>query len=94
MFGIPPVNWTTDQPWAWISLVGVTVWWTLGFNAMIYLAGLHDIPAEQYEAAELDGAASWQQFRYVTAARAAAGADLRHHHDHPGQREHVRPGRI
>ena len=65
-FGIPPVNWITEQPWAWISLVGVTIWWTLGFNAIIYLAGLGDISAEQYEAAELDGASKWQQFLNVT----------------------------
>lgn len=60
------IQWTTDQPWAWIALVGVTVWWTMGFNAIIYLAGLGDIPQEQYEAASLDGASAWQQFRYVT----------------------------
>jgi multiple sugar transport system permease protein len=64
--GIPPVNWITEQPWAWVSLVAVTVWWTIGFNAIIYLAGLGDISAEQYEAAELDGASAWQQFRYIT----------------------------
>src|SRR5918997_2514860 len=66
IFGIPPVPWITDQPWAWVSLVGVTVWWTIGFNAIIYLAGLAEIPAEQYEAAEIDGASVWQQFRNVT----------------------------
>jgi multiple sugar transport system permease protein len=66
VFGIPPVPWITDQPWAWISLVAVTIWWTIGFNAIIYLAGLADIPAEQYEAADLDGASIWQQFRYIT----------------------------
>ena len=66
VFGIPPVNWITEQPWAWVSLVVVTIWWTIGFNAIIYLAGLGDIPAEQYEAADLDGASIWQQFRYVT----------------------------
>ena len=58
--------WITDQPWAWISLVAVTVWWTIGFNAIIYLAGLADIPTDQYEAADLDGASKWQQFRYIT----------------------------
>ena len=47
-------------------LVGVTVWWTLGFNAVIYLAGLQDIPQELYEAAEVDGASAWQRFRNVT----------------------------
>jgi len=66
VFGIPPVNWITEESWAWVSLVLVTIWWTIGFNAIIYLAGLGDISAEQYEAAELDGASMWQQFRYVT----------------------------
>lgn len=60
------IAWTTSQPWAWVGLVVVTVWWTLGFNAIIYLAGLGDIPAEHYEAASLDGANWWQQFIYVT----------------------------
>ena len=58
--------WTTDLPWAWVSLVGMTVWWTLGFNAIIYLAGLQDISPELYEAAEVDGAGRWQQFLNVT----------------------------
>jgi multiple sugar transport system permease protein len=66
LFGLPEIGWTNDQPWAWISLVAVTVWWTAGFNSIIYLAGLQDIPAEQYEAAELDGANTWQQFLHVT----------------------------
>ena len=60
------IPWTTDLPWAWISLVGMTVWWTLGFNAIIYLAGLQDISPELYEAAEVDGAGKWQQFLHVT----------------------------
>ena len=65
--GLPAdIPWTTGQPWAWIALVGVTVWWTIGFNAIIYLAGMADIGAEQYEAAELDGATGWQRFRYIT----------------------------
>jgi multiple sugar transport system permease protein len=66
LFGISEIGWTTEQPWAFVALVAVTVWWTAGFNAIIYLAGLQDIPAEQYEAAELDGANTWQQFRNVT----------------------------
>lgn len=60
------VPWTTDLPWVWISLVGMTVWWTLGFNATIYLAGLTDIPRELYEAAEVDGASRRQQLTNVT----------------------------
>jgi multiple sugar transport system permease protein len=65
--GLPSdTPWVTDLPWGWISLVGVTVWWTAGFNAVIYLAGLQDIPSELYEAARVDGANSWERFRHVT----------------------------
>jgi len=64
--GIGNVPWITALPWAWISLVGMTVWWTLGFNAMIYLAGLQDIPRELYEAAAVDGANAWQRFLNIT----------------------------
>ncbi|WP_308798274.1 carbohydrate ABC transporter permease [Agromyces silvae] len=67
LFGLPDdTAWTTSLPAAWVALVGVTVWWTLGFNAVIYLAALQDIPAELYEAAEMDGANAWQRFRAVT----------------------------
>lgn len=66
LFGAPDIGWTNDLPWAWIALVGMTVWWTIGFNAVIYLAGLQDIPGEQYEAAALDGANGWQRFVNVT----------------------------
>lgn len=60
------IAWTTSLPWAWVALVGVTVWWTLGYNAVIYLAGLQDIPGELYEAAKVDGASRWGRFRHVT----------------------------
>jgi multiple sugar transport system permease protein len=60
------IPWITALPWAWVSLVGVTVWWTLGFNAVIYLAGLQDIDPELYNAAKVDGANSWQRFVHVT----------------------------
>jgi multiple sugar transport system permease protein len=67
VLGLPDdTAWTTSTPAAWFALVGVTVWWTLGFNAVIYLAGLQDISPDLYEAAELDGANRWQQFRHVT----------------------------
>ncbi len=66
LFGVPQIAWTQTQPWAWVGLVLMTVWWTMGFNTVIYLAGLQDIPAEQYEAAELDGANRWSAFRAIT----------------------------
>jgi multiple sugar transport system permease protein len=65
--GLPgDIPWTTALPWAWVSLVGMTVWWTLGFNAVIYLAGLQDIDPALYDAAKVDGANRWQRFVNVT----------------------------
>ncbi|MFF4623454.1 carbohydrate ABC transporter permease [Nonomuraea jabiensis] len=65
--GLPDdIPWLQSQPAAWISIVVATVWWTLGFNAIILLAGLQNISPEQYEASALDGANARQQFRYVT----------------------------
>lgn len=67
VIGLPDdIAWLTSLPWAWVSLVGVTVWWTLGFNAVIYLAGLQNISEDLYDAAMLDGANAWQKFRDVT----------------------------
>jgi multiple sugar transport system permease protein len=66
LVGVAPVGWTQTQPAAWVALVGMTVWWTLGFNTVIYLAGLQGIPRDHYEAASLDGAGSWGKFLYVT----------------------------
>ena len=48
------------DPMGVAALVGPTVWWTLGFNCVIYLAGLQDIPRELYEAAKVDGANAWR----------------------------------
>jgi multiple sugar transport system permease protein len=65
--GLPgATSWLSSIPAAWVALIGVTVWWTLGFNAVIYIAGLQDIPRELYEAARVDGAGWWASFRHVT----------------------------
>src|SRR5690606_35611635 len=61
-----PIAWTQTQPWAWIGLVGMQVWWTLGCNTVSYLAGLQGIPTEQHEAAEIDGAGRWGQLLHMT----------------------------
>lgn len=67
MVGLPgDISWTQSQPAAWFSLVTVTLWWTLGFNTIVILAGLQSIPSEQYEAASLDGAGAFNKFLYVT----------------------------
>jgi multiple sugar transport system permease protein len=64
--GIDSPNWLTTNPWAWFSINLATLWWTVGFNTIILLAGLQSIAPELYEAAAIDGANRWQQFRHVT----------------------------
>lgn len=67
LIGLPNgTPWTVDVPWAWISLVGITVWWVSGFNMVILLAGLKGINAELYEAASIDGAGAVRKFWSVT----------------------------
>jgi multiple sugar transport system permease protein len=64
--GITAPNWLGSPNFAMVSLAITTVWWTLGFNFVLYLAGLQDIPRELYEAAAIDGAGPWQQIRTIT----------------------------
>jgi multiple sugar transport system permease protein len=61
-----PPNWLADPDWAMASVALATVWWTLGFNFVLYLAGLQEIPRNLYEAAEVDGASRWDQMRRIT----------------------------
>jgi len=60
------VNWVGAQPYAWIALIIVTVWWTIGTNMIIYQAALNGVPKDYYEAASLDGANKIHLFRYIT----------------------------
>jgi multiple sugar transport system permease protein len=64
--GISSPGWLTTNPWAWFSISLATLWWTVGFNTIILLAGLQSISPDLYEAASIDGANRWQQFRFVT----------------------------
>jgi multiple sugar transport system permease protein len=64
--GMTPPSWLGDAAWAMPSLAITTVWWTLGFNFVLYLAGLQEIPRDLYEAAAMDGAGPWQQIRSIT----------------------------
>lgn len=59
-------GWLITNPWAWISILIATLWWTIGFNTIILLAGMQGISADLYEAAAIDGANRWQQFRHIT----------------------------
>lgn len=64
--GLTGVEWLSSTTWAMPVLILLTVWKQLGFNLVIFLAGLQAIPVQRYEAAELDGANGWQKFWYVT----------------------------
>jgi multiple sugar transport system permease protein len=64
--GITPPQWLGDPHWAMWSIAAATVWWTLGFNFVLYLAGLQEIPRELYETSALEGASPWQQTRSIT----------------------------
>lgn len=66
MLGFDTPRWLSTMPYAMITIVIATVWWTMGFNMVILLAALQDIPTHLYEAAEIDGASGWQKFAYVT----------------------------
>ncbi|MDO6451567.1 sugar ABC transporter permease [Oceanobacillus profundus] len=58
--------WLADKYLAWITIVVVTLWWTVGTNMILFLVALQDIPESLYEASEIDGATRWQQFWYIT----------------------------
>lgn len=64
--GLPAQQWLYNPALALHSVVMVRVWKGVGFNMMVFLAGLQAIPNELYEAAAMDGARGWDRFRYVT----------------------------
>lgn len=64
--GIEAPNWLASNGWAMAAVVIATVWWQSGWNMILFLAGLQDIPDHLYEAAKLDGAGPWALFRYIT----------------------------
>lgn len=64
--GLEPITWITNPNLAMPAIVIATVWWSLGFAMVLFLAGLQEIPAERYEAARLDGANAWGAFRFIT----------------------------
>ncbi len=64
--GVEPQAWLLSEALALPSLIGLTVWKNLGFDLVLFSAALQAIPPEYYEASSLEGASSWQDFRYVT----------------------------
>ncbi|GAA4876296.1 sugar ABC transporter permease [Paenibacillus vulneris] len=64
--GALKIDWLGNPDFAMIAIVITTVWKGSGYYMIIYLAGLQGIPAELHEAAAIDGAGRWQQFRHIT----------------------------
>jgi multiple sugar transport system permease protein len=64
--GVSPIDWLGDPLWAMPAIILFAVWKSFGYNMIIILAGLQGIPADLYEAARIDGASAWRQFRHVT----------------------------
>jgi multiple sugar transport system permease protein len=64
-FGVDGPNWTTDPTWIKPGLVVMSLW-TVGSTAVLYLAAMAGVPRHLYEAAQMDGAGAWRQFRHVT----------------------------
>lgn len=65
-FGFEPKGWLLDGDMAMYSLVALTIWKNLGFDLILFSAALQSIPESYYEASNLDGASSWQNFWYIT----------------------------
>jgi len=65
-FGFEEIPFLVSQPWAWISVLIVTIWWTMGTNMVILGAGLKNIDKAMYEAAAIDGASYVQTMRHIT----------------------------
>jgi multiple sugar transport system permease protein len=64
--GLPTIDWLGDPHWAMPAIIVFAVWKNFGYNMIIFLAGLQSIPEPLYEAARIDGASTWRQFRHVT----------------------------
>lgn len=66
LFGLPGQDWLFSTAWAMPAVILASIWWGLGYDMVIFLAGLQGIPDVYYEAAKIDGASGVRQFRHVT----------------------------
>lgn len=64
--GVPPIDWLGNPKLAMLSIIILAVWKGFGYIMIIFITGLQSIPEELYEAARIDGAGPWQQFKHVT----------------------------
>lgn len=62
----PKIRWVSDERTALLSIIIIAAWQTMGFNTVLFLAGLQNIPGELYEAATVDGAGAWDKFWRIT----------------------------
>ena len=63
---ISPIDWLGDPNWAMPAIILMAIWKSFGYNMIIFIAGLQNIPEQLYEAAEIEGANSWHIFRHIT----------------------------
>lgn len=66
LLGVEPIDWLGDPDWAMPAIILMAVWKNFGFNMIIFIAGLQNIPTQLYEAARIDGAGAGAQFRSIT----------------------------
>ncbi|MDS4030570.1 MAG: sugar ABC transporter permease [Candidatus Contendobacter sp.] len=66
LLSIDPIDWLGDPDWAMPAIILMAVWKNFGFNMIIFIAGLQNIPPQFYEAARIDGANAWRRFRHIT----------------------------
>jgi len=64
--GISPIDWLGDPVWAMPAIIVLAIWKSFGYNMLIFVAGLQNIPDQLYEAARIDGAGAIQAFRQIT----------------------------
>lgn len=66
LLGFDKIEWLTSANIAMFAISLTTIWWLIGYNMILFLAGLQEIPDDLYEAATIDGASTWKRFIYVT----------------------------
>jgi len=66
LLGVTMIDWLGDPHWAMPAIIILAVWKNFGYNMIIFIAGLQNIPASLYEAASIDGAGTWQRFTKIT----------------------------
>ncbi|WP_406137619.1 carbohydrate ABC transporter permease [Streptomyces sp. NBC_01089] len=64
--GLPVPDFIGSTSGGWTAVILMTLWWTFGFNFVLYTAAIQDVPPDVYEAAAIDGASPWQQIRLIT----------------------------